>query len=273
MPTVSLNGTELFYKVVGDGEPCLVMHGGMGFDHTMVHPGLDGLSDMFRLIYYDHRGNGRSGRPPLHTLTWEQLAHDADALRGHLGCDRMSIVAHSFGAFPALEYALRYPGSLYRLILVAAVPAFDYFPQVVANMKARGASDELIALFDFSKVTNDEVFKTCLYQLAPLYFHRPTPELIDRALGRVRFCAEACRVTPSLIASYSMESRLPQIRAKTLIMAGADDFVTPLSQVRRLYEGIPHAEMVVFGHSGHLPYLEEPERFVQAVRDWVMDFS
>ena len=80
MPIVQLNGTDLFYlPPVGQGTPCLVMHGGLGFDHTYLHPWLDPLGDIFDLIYYDHRGNGRSGRPPLDTLTLSQFAADADA--------------------------------------------------------------------------------------------------------------------------------------------------------------------------------------------------
>ena len=269
MPYASINETELFYKTVGQGAPCLVMHGGLGFDHTMVHPWLDPLGEMFQLVYYDHRCNGRSGRPPIETLTWEQLAHDAEGLRRHLGFEKMAIVTHSLGAFVALEYALRYPQWIDRLILIGAVPAFDYFPDIIANMRGRGASDDVVALLDFSQVTSDDVCKAHFYRLAPLYFHRPTKQLIEQALGQVQFCIEACRVTPSLIATYTLESRLKDIQAPTLVLAGADDFVTPVSQVRRLRDGILHAAMAVFEQSGHLPHLEEPTRLFRVVRDWM----
>jgi proline iminopeptidase len=269
MPYASINGTELFYTTVGQGEPCLVMHGGLGFDHTMVHPGLDRLGETFQLVYYDHRGNGRSGRPPIETLAWEQLAHDAEGLRRHLGVGTIAIAAHSLGAYPALEYALRYPQWINRLILIGAVPAFDFFPEVIANMKERGASDDVVALLDFSQVTSDEVCKEHFHRLAPLYFHRPTNRLIEQALGRVQFCAEASRATPSLIAAYTLEPRLKDIHAPTLVLAGADDFVTPVSQVVRLRDGIPNATMAVFEQSGHLPYLEEPDEFFRVVRKWI----
>lgn len=65
MPTAPIDDTELFYREVGNVLPCLVMHGGLGGDHGCLHPWLDPLGDTLRLIYYDHRGNGRSGRPPL----------------------------------------------------------------------------------------------------------------------------------------------------------------------------------------------------------------
>lgn len=63
MPIAKINGADLFYLTRGEGLPCLVMHGGLGLDHTYLHPWLDPLGDTLQLVYYDHRGNGRSGRP------------------------------------------------------------------------------------------------------------------------------------------------------------------------------------------------------------------
>ena len=65
MPVAHLNDTELFYVEVGEGTSCLVIHGGLGLDHGELPPWLDPLGDAMRLVYYDHRGSGRSGRPPI----------------------------------------------------------------------------------------------------------------------------------------------------------------------------------------------------------------
>jgi pimeloyl-ACP methyl ester carboxylesterase len=81
MPVAYLNGTELFYVEVGEGTPCLVMHGGLGFDHTWLHPWLDPLGDVMHLVYYDHRGNGRSGRPP--SSPSRDATHDRRTFHGH----------------------------------------------------------------------------------------------------------------------------------------------------------------------------------------------
>jgi proline iminopeptidase len=97
MPVAHLNDTELFYVEVGEGLPCLVMHGGLGGDHSSLHPWLDPLGDVMRLVYYDHRGNGRSGRPRSESITFEQLCADADALREHLGFEEIAVLGYSFG--------------------------------------------------------------------------------------------------------------------------------------------------------------------------------
>jgi hypothetical protein len=60
---------ERFYVPNGTGIPCLVMHGGLGVDHTYLYSWLDPLGDLFRMVCYDHRGNGRFGRPSLSSLT------------------------------------------------------------------------------------------------------------------------------------------------------------------------------------------------------------
>lgn len=78
MQVAHLNGTELFYVEVVEGTPCLVMHGGLGFDHTCLHPWLDPMGDVMHLVYYDHRGNGRSDRPPSRDAT-----HDRRTFHGH----------------------------------------------------------------------------------------------------------------------------------------------------------------------------------------------
>jgi len=95
MPSASINGSNLFYVTAGEGLPCLVMHGGLGFDHTYLHPSLDSLEDILHLIYYDHRGNGRSGRPDKENMTHAQFAADANALADHLGFDKMAVIGHS----------------------------------------------------------------------------------------------------------------------------------------------------------------------------------
>ena len=120
MPAVDVNGTTLHHERIGDGPVCLVMGGWPGVDHAYLRPGLDPLGERLALVYYDHRGTGRSGRPSPDSITVEQLADDADALAAALGAGRVLVLGHFQGASVAQELALRHPGRVAGLLLVSA---------------------------------------------------------------------------------------------------------------------------------------------------------
>lgn len=268
MPTVSLADAELFVVEVGQGLPCLVMHGGPGVDHTCFRPWLDALGDVLRLVYYDHRGNGRSSRPPWETFTLAQLAADADALRAHLGLERVAVLGHSFGGLVALEYALRYPERLSHLILVGTTAAFDYWNEIVANVRRKDAPPEARAAWGAAPA-DDAAMAENARATAPLYFHRYDPALAERLFADIVFSAEASRHGSDLLQEYDVTGSLGEVRAPTLVLVGRDDFIAPPSQAERLRSGIPNAELAVFERSGHHPYAEEPDAFVAAVRGWL----
>jgi proline iminopeptidase len=117
MTHMQIRDVSLYVKVMGRGYPLVLMHGGPGLDHTTLLP-LQPLADQFTLIFYDHRCNGRSEGAEVSSMTFENLTADADALRQALGFDQWAVLGHSFGGNVALEYALRYPQSLSRLVLM-----------------------------------------------------------------------------------------------------------------------------------------------------------
>src|SRR5512134_2880697 len=113
---IRVNGVELFVDVHGpalgrgDGatveRPVLLgLHGGPGLDHANLVPWLQPLADRAQILYVDHRGNGRSGRPPLEECTLEAMADDLEALRRLLGLGPLIVLGVSFGGMVALTYA------------------------------------------------------------------------------------------------------------------------------------------------------------------------
>jgi len=186
MPTVELHGTHLFYTTSGTGVPCLVMHGGPGLDHTYLR-GLDTLGDVLRPDYYDHRHNGRSGRPPLGTITHAQLAADAEGLRQHLNLGKVAVLGHSYGGFIALECVLRYPESVSHLILLDTAPVFNYGEAILENARVMGATPEMMEALAAS-AADDEDMKRILKRIWPLYFYRYQPAY-DAVLDETIFCA------------------------------------------------------------------------------------
>ena len=269
MAVAHLNGTDLFYVEVGQGGvPCLVMHGGLGGDHSALHPWLDPLGDVMRLVYYDHRGNGRSGRPPSETITFERLCADADALREHLLFEKVAVLGYSFGGLIALEYALRYPERLSHLILLDTTSTFDYEEEIEANARRKGATQEQLEALEASAEDDAELWRLWKV-IEPLYFHTFDADLAERVMGKTIPSAQAAEAGEAILEGWDLTPRLGEISAPTLILVGRDDFVCPPSRAQIMHEGIPNSELVVFEESGHLPYVEEAEAFFEAVRGWL----
>jgi proline iminopeptidase len=267
MPTASINGTDLYYITTGKGLPCLVMHGGLGLDHTYFQPGLDPLGDIFQLVYYDHRGNGRSGRPPKDTMTHAQFAADAEALAKHLGFDKIAVLGHSYGGYIALEFALRYPYMLSHLILFDTAPANNYMEEIMNNAIRMGATEEMLQSLQ-TDITSNEEMRQQLMTITPLYFKKYIPEIANRLLENVIINISGDAAEGELEA-YNMTPRLGEIQIPTLILVGRYDFICPPSQAEIMHDGIPNSELVIFENSGHFAYVEEPDAFFKTIREWV----
>ena len=165
------NGVELFYRLEGQGDPALVMHGGLGADHTVfVNSPFNKLANQLKLIYYDHRCNGRSACPDIETMSHDNLAGDAEGLREVLGLGEITVIGHSYGGITGLEYALRYQSNLRRLILITTAPSFETLKE--ARTVAMKRAPELMPIVNkalSAEVDTDAEFQQILTDLAPLY--------------------------------------------------------------------------------------------------------
>ena len=275
-----VNGVKLYYQTVGSGPPLMLMHGGLGCDHSAYLPQFLDIADQWTLILYDHRGNGRS-RP----IEWQGVSHDtwaadADALREHLGHEKISLLGHSYGGFLAQEYAARYPERLEALILLCTAPAWDYGDIIQANARARAKTPEAIAAVDEAlsdePVARDADFERILKALAPLYFHRPEefPEYVESFLADTVFSAAAWNHCSHVcLPEFNVMDELPKIQVPTLILSGADDWITPAEQGKRIHEAMPNSELVIFEKSGHVPNIEEEELCFKTLREWLARHS
>src|SRR5215472_85841 len=121
---IPVRGVELYCREVGQGTPMIVLHGGPDFDSAYLLPELDRLSDKFHLIYYDQRGRGRStDSVKPEDVTLESEMSDLDEVRQHFHLEKVVLLGHSWGTVLALEYALRHPERVSRLVLMDPAPA------------------------------------------------------------------------------------------------------------------------------------------------------
>lgn len=261
--------SDLYCVRHGRGRPVLVLHGGLGLDHTCMRS-LDRLGDAAELIYVDVPGNGRSPAvSPQQTL--EQVADVLDALRTNLGIERWTVLGNSYGAIISLVYALRHPASIESIISVGGAPSFEHAPQVLATLDRRGQPEAAAALMAAlgQPVRDDAHFSDVWMQVLPLYFHAWEPRYRD-AFAETRWSAAGYNRGNELLATYNIRAELPRIAVPALVVSGDDDFIMPAETCgAALASGIPNAQHAIISRSGHFPFLEQPAAFDAAVRDWI----
>src|SRR5258707_1696276 len=147
---IEVNGARIFFDTVGsklaiDGESMserptlLVLHGGPGFDHSLMRPYFDRFADTHQVIYLDHRGNGRSGGA---ADSWRlaQWGDDIAAFCDELGLNRPLVLGLSFGGMAAMAYATRHPAQPSKLVLSS--PAARMHLDATYEMLARLGGDD-----------------------------------------------------------------------------------------------------------------------------------
>ena len=134
---VEVNGAKLYVDVENSGlipdgarmsekPTLLLLHGGPGFDHSGFKPAFSALSDVAQIVYYDHRGNGRSTGTDPATWNLTQWGDDVKGLCDALGIVKPIVCGLSFGGFVAQAYATRYPEHPGKLILLSTVAKIDF---------------------------------------------------------------------------------------------------------------------------------------------------
>ncbi|RJL27174.1 alpha/beta fold hydrolase [Bailinhaonella thermotolerans] len=274
MPTFTAqDGTKLAYHVAGTGEPLVCLPGGPMQDSEYLGD-LGGLAERRRLIRADPRGTGESGVPadPA-SYRCDRLVADVEALREHLGLDRMDLLAHSGGANLAVSYAARHPGRVRALVLVTPGPAAlgvavtGEDRMAAARLRegepwygeARAALERIVAGRagdgDWAAV---EPFRYGRWDDAARA-HLAAQEGRRNDEAAAVFASEGAFDPPALRAA------LTALDAPVLVLAGEADLNTPPRAAAEIAALFPRGELVVQAGAGHFPWLHDPAAFTAAV--------
>jgi proline iminopeptidase len=276
--TAMVNG--LFTREVGRGPPLIVLHGGPDFDHRYLLPDLDRLSDSYRLVYYDQRGRGRSaGR--AEDVTLESEMRDLDDVRQAHGLRSTALLGHSWGAVLALEYAIRHPDRVSRLILMNPAPAsaadvqelraerqrrlgadFDRL-QAIARTDAykKGEPDAVVAYYRIH-------FKPALARPGDLdKLMSSMGPTFDSGVLRAREIEQRLYRDTWQAAGYDLMPKLAALQIPTLVIWGDHDFI-PAAAAAHIAGAIPQARLVTIARCGHFSYLECPADVRRVIDDF-----
>jgi pimeloyl-ACP methyl ester carboxylesterase len=268
---VELPGAEVNYAEIGTGEPVLFVHGLGGCWRNWLET-LPHFGHTHRAIALDLPGFGDSPMPSwsIDMPAYGRLIHD---FCEKLGIDRVAaLVGNSMGGFVATEAVIERPSRFAKLVLVSAAG--------ISFAEAQGRRQEAqIRLFEAAVVSLAGPRTTWLArprgrQIAfGNVFHYPNrirPELlreqIDPGIRSPGFPAATRAIT-----GYDTRHRLPEIEIPTMIVWGLKDRIVPVEAAAGYHRLIPNSRLELFERTGHVPQMERPSRFNQALDDFLGD--
>lgn len=267
------DGTDLAYHVFGAGAPVVCLPGGPMLGSAYLGE-LGGLSAHRQLIMVDLRGTGRSAIPKdAASYRCDRLVDDVEALREHLGLDRLDLLAHSAGANLAALYVARHPERVGRLALVTpSTRAVGIEVTGQARLEiARLRRDEpwfAAAFAALEAIVAGDAGDNSWKAIDPFFYGR-----WDAAAQAHNAAADAARNEEAAAAfgaagafdPSATRAALATFDAPVLLLGGETDLNTPPSVVAEyagLFSNTP--EIVVQPGAGHYPWLDDAARFTAA---------
>ena len=274
---VEINGNPLDVELLGGddpGKPLLIAHHGAPGLGSKREPtaAFGHLSDLFRVLVFDARGSGKSGDVP--PFTHEQWVADIDALRVWAGAESLVMAGGSYGGFLAMEYAIAHPDRVLALVLRDTAPDHSHEEAAIANARASSrieVDEDKLSRIMAGEVRDNDDFRDCWASILPLYDHEYDPASIAARVEAVDYHYATHNYAFSVNQlTYDVKPGLPSVSCPTLVTVGRSDWITPVECSETIASLVPDAELVVFEKSGHSPPMEEPERFQQVVRDFLV---
>jgi pimeloyl-ACP methyl ester carboxylesterase len=258
MPTVGLNGIELYHELHGDGPPLLLV-AGLASDSQSWLPVRDALAARFRLVLPDNRGCGRT-RPQEAPLSVPQMADDCAVLLEALGIPRAHVLGHSMGGMIALELAARHPARVERLVLAGTGAVTARTATVMGDLAAAretGMPQELWFRLLFPWLFRPKFFEypETVAEAARLSAAYPYPQ--SDAAFRAQY--EASRAYRRHVEAAAA------VRAPTLVLNAALDLLMTPADADRTFSGIAQRRSAVIDGAAHSMHWDRPEDFVREV--------
>lgn len=280
-------GTKLFHRKVGTGPKLVVfLHGGPGSNFRGSGDVIEGLADgRHSVVLYDQRGSGLSDRETIPALlTAGHHVRDLEALRVHLGAERMTLVGLSWGAGLAALYAAEHPRRVERLVLLSPMsPAkTPFWSQRQAKLGALAGEAATARRAEIQAklptATDEETTALCREMsdlVFRLYLHDPTPEKLAHAALRCEIPPAAIRNRPVVesatlasLGDWDLRPKLEQIMAPALVVEGARSNV-PLDATREWAALLPNARLLLLPDAGHEAVVDRPAAFLAAARTFL----
>ena len=263
MPSLKVNGAELYYEVYGSGPETIVFAHGLLWSGQMFHKQVDALKDRFRCVTFDFRGQGQS-EVTEDGYDMDTLAEDAAALIETLELDPCHFAGLSMGGFIGMRLAIRCPGLLKSLTLLET----SADPEPEENLNQYRVLNFIARWFGLGLVAS---------RVMPIMFGHNFLTDPDRKEERDEWRSRMAdnhrvgisRAVGGVINRDGVFGQIDEIKIPTLIIVGDQDVATVPAKSERMHARIDGSEMVVIAGAGHTSSLEEPDAVNAAMEDFL----
>jgi proline-specific peptidase len=283
---IPFKGYKTYYRIVGEGEetgklPLLCLHGGPGATHDYLET-FDIMADTGRrVIYYDQLGCGRSdigvSKPEMWTIPL--YVEEVDVVRKALGLERIHLLGQSWGGMLAMEYLFTQPQGVASAIIESSPASMIQWVEEANRLREELPPDVQATLLRHEA---DGTTDTQDYQDAVNVFYQrhlcrvPIPDYMQRSMDYITKGGEVYNTMngPSefhvigTIKDWDVRHRLPEINVPTLLLSGRYDEATPLI-METVQQGIRGSKWIVFENSSHSSHIEETDRVMQVVTEFI----
>lgn len=281
-----LRDTEIFFDIEGAGlvaadgamierPTAFVIHGGPGADHSGLKSRYGGLARKAQLVYFDHRGQGRSARGDISRYTLDENVEDMEALRGHLGLGPIVSIGTSYGGIVAMAHAARYPASVSHLVLVATAAHKGMLVRAKEIIRERGTAEQLQLFEDVlaGRFSSQDHMLHYFEVMAPLFSRRVIPSLFADGLKRAILSPEAQNRAfgpGGCLRDFDLRTELSRIVAPTLILAGRYDWICAPEFSEEIHRLIPGSDLRIFEGSSHNIAGDEPQELLDVIAGFLV---
>jgi len=264
MPHTRINGHDMYYEVLGKGDPVLCMGGWGTFCHDNHHHLARGLTERYQVILFDYRGIRESGDDLSVPSTMELHANDAIGLLDHLGLSNVHLVGLvGMGACVCQEIAIRRPDLARSMLNMGAWCEVDDFLRDQLEMFRWIHRD--LGFLPFQRAVT-------LLSFDAEYYNAHKERLLGPSGGwkelNGRYAAHS-RLIDACVAFDSKE-RLRQIACPSLIIHAGKDVVTSPRNTLPIEQGIRGAKGILWDDVAHVVAGKEQKvRFARTLFDWL----
>jgi len=280
----TVNGAKLWYETEGQGEPLILISGGPGDSHAVFHPFFSRLADRYQVIYFDPFGVGKSDRAKsAKEYTFARHVEDLEGLRRTLGFANMNLFGQSFGGMVAQAYAIKYPQSVKRLILADTFHSGEMWQanDDSCNYEIRNQYPEIwdeLQRIRAKGLRSSAPEHQKLYYSVPLglfYFHDASKAALllkEEGNNDVYYAVagdDADFKVGGDLAALDFRAGLPKLKMPVLVIAGRFDRVSLPRYAVQFKRYLPRARFVMMEESGHFSFIEEPDKTIALLRDFL----